>query len=115
MFKAWRTEAQQRGIVSTSFNKRGPGELKPYNRDRLNSPQANTTYPNSHMHAREAHEEEQHAPRLADEGAVTPATSRNRRRPVAVPPARSTATAAAGTLAAVIVLVEHREDEAMIT
>src|SRR3954465_9204054 len=94
MFKAWRTEAQQRGIVSTSFNKRGPGELKPYNRDRLNSPQANTTYPNRYMHAREAREEEQHAARRADGGAIAPATGLDRRRPLASPPVRLRATAA---------------------
>src|SRR5436190_544570 len=59
------------------------------------------------MHAREAHEEQQHAPRRADGGTITPATGLDRRRPLASPPARSTATAVAAAL------VERREDEAM--
>src|SRR5436190_22562107 len=54
IMEPWRTEALQQGSI--------------------NSPQANTTYPNRHMHARKAREEKQHAPRHADEGAVAPAT-----------------------------------------
>src|SRR3954471_7212347 len=91
----------------------GIWRTEPCDRDRLNSPQSNTTYPNRHMHAREIREEQQHAPRRVGGGAIAPATGLDRRGPLASPPARSTATAATVASAAAAALVERREDEAM--
>src|SRR3954468_14170553 len=73
----------------------GPGELKPCNRDRLNSPQSNTTYPNRHMHARVAREEQPYALRRAGGGAIAPDTDLDRRGPLASPPAWLAAAASA--------------------
>src|SRR3954466_13360333 len=91
----------------------GIWRTEPCNRDRLNSPQLNTTYPNRHMHARGIREEQQHAPRRVGEGAITPATGLALRGPLESPPARSTATAAAAVSVATTALVERREGEAM--
>src|SRR4051812_5048357 len=55
----------------------------------------------------------QHAPRRADAGAIAPATGLDRRRPIATPPTRSTATVAMAASAAVAARVERREDEAI--
>src|SRR3954469_12814775 len=91
----------------------GIWRTKPCDRDRLNSPQSNTTYPNRHMHARGIREEQQHVPRRVGGGAIAPATGLDRRGPLASPPAQSMATAAAMASAAAAALVERREDEAM--
>ena len=63
------------------------------------------------MHARGIREEQQHAPRRVDEGAITPATGLDRRELLASPPARSTAAVAAAASTAAAALVERQEDE----
>src|SRR3954468_19904385 len=91
------------GVSSRQASIIGPGELKPFNRDRLNSPQSNTTYPNRHMHAGVAREEQPYAPGCARGGAIAPDTSLDRRGPLMSPPVRSTAAASAAAAAAALV------------